>query len=253
MFLAPKAGSAMFEGFCRMFFRFYCHLAVEGRSRLPASPFIICSNHTSHVDSAVLMTASGLPFSEFGLLGARDYFFYSWKARFLVSRFMNVIPIDRQAHHKSIRRSLEMCGEFLMRTRGNLILYPEGTRSLDGEMQPFKSGAGLFAFDLGVPVVPAHIDGAHRILAKGKSMPRPGPVTVRFGEPIVFKSNQSGFQWEPGRRRAAVQLLERSIRSLKPRPSAAGATALSGEARQAAVSVATVARENRKAKAFRAQ
>lgn len=198
------------------------------------------------------MTASGLPFSEFALLGARDYFFYSWKARLLVSRFMNVIPIDRQAHHKSIRRSLEMCEGFLLRTHGNLILYPEGTRSLDGEMRAFKSGAGLFAFDLGVPVVPAHIDGAHSILAKGKFMPRPGPVTVRFGEPIVFKSNQTGSQWEPGRRRAAVELLELRIRGLKPRPSAEGAAAPSGEEQPAAVSVATVAQQNRKAKAFRA-
>jgi 1-acyl-sn-glycerol-3-phosphate acyltransferase len=254
MFLAPRAGSAFFEAFCRGFFRYYCQLVVEGRNWIPDSPFIICSNHTSHVDSAVLMTASGFPFSEFALLGARDYFFYSWRARLLVSRFMNVIPIDRQAHHKSIRRSLEMCEEFVLRTHGNLILYPEGTRSLDGEMQPFKSGAGLFAFDLGVPVVPAYIDGAHSILAKGKVMPRRAPVTVHFGEPIVFKSNQSGSQWEPGRRRAAVQLLERSIHGLKPRLSAEGETVPSREEQQPAVSnVSTVARESRKAKAFRAQ
>src|SRR5271170_3668966 len=158
MFLAPATGSAMFQAFCRGFFLCYCPLTVEGRDHLPASPFIICSNHASHIDSAVLMAASGLPFSTFALLGARDYFFDSWRLRFLVSRFMNVIPIDRHTQHNSLRQSLALCAEFLQRTRGNLILYPEGTRSCSGEIHAFKKGAGLFAVKLGVPVVPAYIE-----------------------------------------------------------------------------------------------
>jgi 1-acyl-sn-glycerol-3-phosphate acyltransferase len=220
MFSAPITGSTMFQAFCRAFFVSYCRLTVVGQDRLPVSPFIICSNHTSHIDSAVLMTASGLPFSAFALLGASDYFFDSWKARFLVSRFMNVIPIDRQARPKLLRRSLAMCAGFLQRTHGNLILFPEGTRSRDGEIQTFKRGAGLFAVDLGVPIVPAHIDGAHNVLAKGNLMPRPGPVAVRFGEPITFESSQ--FDALPRRvsRRAAVELLEQRIRGLGRRPPA---------------------------------
>jgi 1-acyl-sn-glycerol-3-phosphate acyltransferase len=108
-----------------------------------------------------------------------------------------------------------MCGEFLQRTRGNLILYPEGTRSRDGEIQTFKKGAGLFAVELRVPVVPAHIDGAHEILAKGRFVPRPRTVTVRFGEPIMFASNQFGPRCGPRPRRAAVELLEQRIRGLR--------------------------------------
>ena len=113
-----------------------------------------------------------------------------------------------------------MCAGFLQRTHGNLILFPEGTRSRDGEIQTFKRGAGLFAVDLGVPIVPAHIDGAHNVLAKGNLMPRPGPVAVRFGEPITFESSQ--FDTLPRRvsRRAAVELLEQRIRGLSRRPPA---------------------------------
>lgn len=218
MLLAPLTGSAMFQAFCRVFFTCYCRLTVVGRDHLPASPFIICSNHTSHIDSAVLMTASGLPFSAFALLGASDYFFDSWRARFLVSRFMNVIPIDRYAQSKSVRRSLAMCAEFLQHRHGNLILYPEGTRSCDGEIRPFKRGAGLFAVDPGVPVVPARIEGAHNILAKGKLMPRPGPVTVNFGEPITFESNQFDPLRRRAPRRAAIELLEERVRSLSQTP-----------------------------------
>src|ERR1700689_970755 len=135
MLLAPGVGSAAFQGFCELYFRYYSRLTVVGKNHLPASRFIICSNHTSHIDSAVLMTASDLPFSTFAMLGASDYFFASRREKFVVSRFMNVIPIDRHAQHNSLRRSLAMCDKFLRRTRGNLILYPEGTRSNRGEMQ----------------------------------------------------------------------------------------------------------------------
>jgi 1-acyl-sn-glycerol-3-phosphate acyltransferase len=245
MFLAPMTGSAMFQAFCRVFFRCYCRLTVVGRDHLPASPFILCSNHTSHIDSAVLMTASGLPFSAFAMIGASDYFFHPWRTRFLVSRFMNVIPIDRRSQHKSLRQSLAMCGEFLQRRRGNLILYPEGTRSPDGEMQGFKRGAGLFAVDLRVPVVPAHIEGAYQILAKGRFMPRPGTVTVRFGEPIMFESNQADPQLARGPRRASVELLEQRIRRLGGRPPAGDAIAVPADEDQATISISAVVQEGR--------
>jgi 1-acyl-sn-glycerol-3-phosphate acyltransferase len=248
MFLAPATGSAMFQAFCRGFFLCYCRLTVEGCDHLPVSPFIICSNHTSHIDSAVLMTASGLPFSAFALLGASDYFFDSWRVRFVVSRFMNVIPIDRQAQPKSLRRSLAMCEGFLQRTRGNLILYPEGTRSGSGEMQAFKKGAGLFAVALGVPVVPAYIEGAHKILAKGRNMPRMGAVTVRFGEPISFASNSSDPLLGRGLRQAAVELLEQRIRGLSRKPPAGGLAGLPDEEQPTTISVPAVAQQGQNAK-----
>ena len=244
MFLAPRTGSAMFQAFCRMFFLFYCRLRVEGREHLPVSPFILCSNHTSHIDSAVLMTASGLPFSTFAMLGARDYFFDSSRVRLIVSRFMNVVPIDRQAQHNSLRRSLAMCEKFLQRTQGNLILYPEGTRSSSGEIQTFKKGAGLFAVELGVPVVPAHIRGARNILAKGQFLPRPGAVTVCFGEPIRFASNPFDHVPARGLRKAAVELLEQRIRDLSQKPSAGELIGLPEEEQPTTISLSAVARED---------
>jgi len=248
MFLAPATGSAMFQAFCRWFFFCYCRLTVEGREHLPASPFIICSNHTSHIDSAVLMTASGRSFSAFALLGASDYFFDSRNVKFVVSRFMNVIPIDRHAQAKSLQRSLAMCDDFLQRTRGNLILYPEGTRSSSGEMQAFKKGAGLFAVTLGVPVVPAYIEGAHKILAKGKNVPRLGTATVRFGEPIRFASNSSDALHEREVRKAAVELLEQRIRGLSRKPRAGGFAGLPVEELHPTISASAVAREVQKTK-----
>jgi 1-acyl-sn-glycerol-3-phosphate acyltransferase len=215
-FLAPAMGSAMFEGFCRTFFSCYCPLTVEGRHHLPGGPFLLCSNHTSHIDSAALMTASGRCFRTFALLGASDYFFDGGSARWLVSPFMNVIPIERRPHPKSLATCLAMCHQFLRQTGGILILYPEGTRSPDGEMQALKTGAGMFAVELGVPLVPAYIEGAHRILPKGKSVPQPGRLTVRFGEalaPVPPSSTEVSLR---DRRRFAVEQLAQRIQLLSP-------------------------------------
>lgn len=245
MFLAPATGSAMFQAFCKTFFFCYCPLTVEGREHLPASPFILCSNHASHIDSAVLMTASGLPFLSFAMLGASDYFFNSHNVKFVVSRFMNVIPIDRQARHNSLQRSLAMCGEFLQRTRGHVILYPEGTRSGDGQIHGFKKGAGLFAVELGVPVVPAYIEGSHRILAKGKFVPGPGRVTVRFGEPIRFESNQVDHLQSRTLRKCAVELIERRIRELSGKSPGMDFAGTPVEERPTITSIAAAAKKSR--------
>src|SRR5574337_199570 len=121
---APAIGSALFEGFCRMFFSCYCPLAVEGRHHLPDGPFLLCSNHCSHADSAALMTASGRSFRDFALLGASDYFFQSPVVRWSVTSLMNIVPIDRNPGPKSLAACLATCRRFLDQTGGILILYP---------------------------------------------------------------------------------------------------------------------------------
>lgn len=216
-FWAPAIGSALFEAFCHTFFKLYCPLTVEGLHHFPHGPFLLCSNHTSHADSAVLMTASQLSFRDFALIGASDYFFHSRRRRWSVSPLMNVIPINRNPGAKSLTACLATCRRFLEQQEGVLILYPEGTRSPDGKLHSFKSGAGLFAIELGVPVVPAYIEGTHRILPKGQSMPRPAPVTVRFGEPLLFAHNASEktlSELHREQRRQIVEQLSQSIQAL---------------------------------------
>jgi 1-acyl-sn-glycerol-3-phosphate acyltransferase len=213
--IAPPAGAAIFEAFCRTFFTLYCPLHVEGRQHLPDGPFLLCSNHVSHADSAALMTASQRSFRSFALIGASDYFFQSRSLRWLVSRWMNVIPIDRRPGPKSLAACLATGRRFLEQSGGALILYPEGTRSPDGEMREFKPGAGLFAIELGVPLVPAYVEGTHRILPKGKSIPRAGAVTVRFGEALAPQSPSWREESPRQRRRHVVEDLAEGIRRLR--------------------------------------
>jgi 1-acyl-sn-glycerol-3-phosphate acyltransferase len=162
------------------------------------------------------MTASGRNFRSFALIGASDYFFQSRYMRWLVSRWMNVISIDRHPGSKSLATCLASGRRFLEQNGGALILYPEGTRSSDGEMRAFKQGAGLFAVELGVPIVPAYVEGTHRVLPKGKSMPRVGPVTVRFGEALSVAPQPTSWRGESVRERRhhIVEKLAESIRML---------------------------------------
>lgn len=215
-FWASAPGSLCFEHFCRAFFNWYCPLTVEARHHLPNAPFLLCSNHSSHADSAALMTASGRSFRSFALIGASDYFFRSRRLRWAVSPLMNVIPIDREPGAKALSACLATCRQFMQQTGGSLILYPEGTRSPDGKMGVFKSGAALFAIELDVPVVPAYIEGTHHILPKGRYVPRAGSVTVRFGEPLELGRLRPG-ELPRERRRRAVEQLTRSIRLLSSR------------------------------------
>jgi 1-acyl-sn-glycerol-3-phosphate acyltransferase len=212
-FWASALGSFCFESFCRSFFKLYCPLTVEAVRPLPEAPFLLCSNHTSHADSAALMTASGRKFRKFALIGASDYFFHSRRLRWTVSPLMNVIPIDREPGARSLSACLATCRQFMQETGGSLIFYPEGTRSPDGRLRPLKSGAALFAMELDVPVVPAYIDGTHHMLAKGHSVPRPGPVRVRFGEAVALAEPQPG-ELPRERRRRAVEQLTRSLQML---------------------------------------
>ena len=85
----------------------------------------------------------------------------------------------------SIRGSMAYCGK-LLRARWSLLFFPEGMRSGDGKLGPFKPGIGLLAVGLGVPVIPVHIKGADTVLPMGGSHPRRGRIEVRFGPPLRF-------------------------------------------------------------------
>jgi 1-acyl-sn-glycerol-3-phosphate acyltransferase len=222
---APTVGSAFFEAFCRTFFTVYCPLRVEGQHQLPNEPFLLCSNHNSHADSAVLMTASGRRFHEFALLGASDYFFRSTRMRWLLSTLMNVIPIERQPRPRSLSACVTECDRFLGREGKVLILYPEGTRSTDGEMREFKTGVGWLASELRIPIVPAYIEGTHQILPKGHSIPRPCPVTVRFGEALSWETVFNRGEPLREQRRAIAEQLAWHVRCLMPQHSSDAFTA----------------------------
>jgi 1-acyl-sn-glycerol-3-phosphate acyltransferase len=98
---------------------------------------------------------------------------------------LNIVAIDRTSGHSSrLRRTVSECRDLIRTQQVRLIAFPEGTRSTTGDLLPFKRGSAFLALALGLPVVPAYIDGAREALPKGSWLPRPTRIRVRFGRPI---------------------------------------------------------------------
>jgi 1-acyl-sn-glycerol-3-phosphate acyltransferase/long-chain acyl-CoA synthetase len=200
----------VFEKTAGMVLRHWSRLSVEGRENLPALPFIICSNHTSHMDSVALIVAAGVPFDRFGLLAATDYFFQRPLAFAVFSSLLSIIPIDRASSPSSLAGTLSLCRRFTEDGGHGLVIFPEGTRSRTGALGPFKGGAAFFAANLELPVIPALIEGSQAAFPVGALLPRRCSVQVKFAPPL-FPSGPSG---KKERERLLNEMRER-ILSLK--------------------------------------
>lgn len=177
----------LFELYCRAVLKIYCPLSVQGRDNIPNSSFIFCSNHNSHMDVVILMVSRQASFNQFGMIAARDYWFDSKIKKYLTSLIMTLIPVDRSPKGErkiSTDDTINLCKMFISRGNRNIILFPEGTRSLDGNLNPFKKGATSFAIKLGIPIVPVYIDGSHRAWPKGRLFMRPKRISVTMGKPM---------------------------------------------------------------------
>jgi long-chain acyl-CoA synthetase len=169
------------------FLRLLCRpLRIEGAERLKAldEPAIIVANHASHFDAMLVLAA--LPSHvrrNVTVAAAADYFFKSRVRGWAVSTFLNAYPFERTGD--GCAHSLDDAAR-RVRDGASLLIFPEGTRSPDGEIGRFRRGAGALATELGAPVVPVHIEGAFDLMRKGQCFPRRRPVTVRIGEPVRF-------------------------------------------------------------------
>ncbi|MCS7265170.1 MAG: AMP-binding protein [Armatimonadetes bacterium] len=154
---------------------------VYGLDNLPTSgAFIIAANHSSHMDTGAIMVALGERAEKLFVLGARDYFFNNRLKGWFFHTFLKVVPFDRMVNPLEGLR----IAAAILHSGYPLLIFPEGTRSVTGKLQPFKPGLGLLAIETGVPVVPALIEGTFEALPKGKMLPRKSKIKVTFGEPV---------------------------------------------------------------------
>ena len=162
-------------------YRYYIGFQYEGVERVPREgPFIVVANHTSHLDTGALLVILRNHTECLHPVAAKDYWFrgrfWSWVSR----TFVDAIPFDRHANFtESLRLPTAM-----LRSNHSLVYFPEGGRSVTGEMQSFKVGIGVLALESGAPIVPANITGSYQSMAKGKRFPRRHRIRVRFGTPI---------------------------------------------------------------------
>jgi long-chain acyl-CoA synthetase len=165
----------------RLLTRGLFRLQVEGRENLPAAgPYVIAPNHTSHLDALAIAAAlDDRRLRQTWWAGWTGVVSKGLAARGL-SRLWQAVPIDAE---RAAVSSLAFGAAVLRRGR-SLVWFPEGQRSLSGELQPFKAGIGRLLERFPVPVVPAYIEGTREAMPPGRILPRPRPVKVTFGRPL---------------------------------------------------------------------
>lgn len=154
------------------------HVRGSEHLALVDPPVIFVANHTSHLDTPLLISVLPVRMRHATVVaGAADYFFdRRWKAH-LWALVLGAVPIERQ---RVSRRSADATADLLAEGY-NLVIFPEGGRSSDGWQQPFRGGAAYLAVRTGRPVVPVHLSGTGRLLAKDRTRLRRSPTTVTFG------------------------------------------------------------------------
>lgn len=161
---------------------------VEGVEHVPITgPVILASNHLSFIDSIVIPLA--VPHRRVTFLAKAEYFtgggLPGLPRRFFF-RTMGAVPLQRGEQTEAeaaLRLAVEVLGGGLA-----LGIYPEGTRSRDGRLYRGRTGAGWVALASGAAVVPVGLSGTDRVQPVGARFPRPAPVRICFGAPLLPSS-----------------------------------------------------------------
>jgi long-chain acyl-CoA synthetase len=169
-----KAGDALQKFFYEKFLKTH----YEGRSNIPPhTNFIVAANHTSHLDMGLTKMALAEAGKDMVVLAAADYFFDTKYKRAVIENFTNLVPMERTG---SLRQSLRHARSFLDRGY-NALIFPEGTRSVTGEMAEFKPVIGYLALHAGVGILPVYLEGTHEAMPKGSNIVKNRNVGARIG------------------------------------------------------------------------
>lgn len=160
---------------------------VAGIDRLDRkTPYVFMSNHVSFLDGPALMTVIDRP------------------ARVIVKRFVfrvpvlglgmlfaGYVPLDKEGAGSG-RISIARAARLIKKKGYSFLIYPEGQRSWDGKLQPFRRGGFFLALQAGTPIVPVSVKGTYDLMPRGKWLIKKGPVRIVFHEPIAV----SGYSQE---------------------------------------------------------
>lgn len=163
----------------RALYRFYFGCSFYNAERVPEQgPVIIASNHASFLDPPLV--GSGLKRAINYL--ARENLFRFPIVGWVLRRWQSV-PVDREGGGaKGLKAILDR-----LLDGGGIILFPEGTRTRDGKLQPARSGIGLAVIKSTAPVVPVRVFGTFEAFNRNMRFPRPHHVTVKYGRPMLFE------------------------------------------------------------------
>jgi len=158
----------------RIFFRFRI---LHRERRVLTGPVILAMNHESYLDPPLAGIASG---REVRFLARKTLLDVPIVGSVLPR--LNVIPVDQEGTDRSALKAMIR----ILKSGSGTVVFPEGARTLDGELQPALPGLGFIIAKTLAPVLPMRIFGAHKALPRGGGRLRFCPITIVIGEPIYF-------------------------------------------------------------------
>jgi long-chain acyl-CoA synthetase len=177
------SGMLLFAGILRFVFKVIWGLKVTGIENIPRmKKCILCVNHSSYLD-AFIVEASMPARLRKGLffVGFRAYFEQPFIRN--IVKYIRVIPIDPGMHFVEAMQA----SSYVLRNDKIVCIFPEGQRSIDGDIKEFKKGVGILAKELNVPLVPVLITGSYESWPRTKPLPSPHPIKITFGRPFDFE------------------------------------------------------------------
>ena len=170
-------------GMLYIIFKLSWRLKVSGVKNLPQNQvFILCSNHGSYLDAFLI--AASVPWwlrKHLFFVGLRGYFEVPI-IRSIV-KLIRVIPIDPGAQ---LVDAMQACA-YILRNNKTACIFPEGARSIDGEVKEFKKGVGILAKELNVQLVPVYIKGSYESWPRTNRFPRLHSIKIVFGSPKTIE------------------------------------------------------------------
>ncbi|MDB9741731.1 1-acyl-sn-glycerol-3-phosphate acyltransferase [Akkermansiaceae bacterium] len=181
-------GATLFKSIGKAFF----NRRVSGMENLlDEKGVLICANHESFIDPPFIGTIFNFQIAYLArktlFKGIFKWIYESWDA----------IPIDQESHDlTSLKKIIKR-----LKDKDNVMMFPEGARTLDGELQPGMPGVGLIVAKAGCKVQPVRIFGAREVLARGSKLPNRKQVDIVIGKPLEFSKEEikakgkGAYQW----------------------------------------------------------
>ncbi len=193
---------------CGLFFSMFFKFRIVGARNIPTrGAYMLAANHSSYFDPPIVSGMTPTPLHFF----ARKTLLKNWWL-WVLQKALNMIPVDTEGGDASAIRVAVR----ILKENKPLVIFPEGTRSPDGKLQPGQPGAGMIACMTQVPVLPVRIYGAFEALDRKSNKPKWGmPITAVVGKPIppeVYDNHTKGharFQYASDKFMEAITALEK--------------------------------------------
>ena len=196
--LARAVREAVLMGVLSPLMDLYTNRTVRGREHFEGldAPVLFVANHSSHMDTPVVLRALPPRFRRHtAVAAAADYFYAKRRLGWTVSLFFGTVPMARDG--RGLDNDSTGHIDKLFKAGWSLVMYAEGTRSRDGSVGQLRSGAAVLAAQYGLPLMPIHVSGTHAVMPvgrywmqvpPGRPIPRRRPIEIRFGAAIHPKS-----------------------------------------------------------------